>query len=286
LEPDTNSLLDDLVSLGLTKTQALVYLVVLRVGAVTARQVSKEANVSLRVAYKTIKELTEMSFLEVRLGLPNKYGAVQPDEALRRLAGKLEADTKSKVNLIGMIGEGLMTLANQSSRGPQNAAPGDPTYRVIRGRDRLFDESQHLRKQTRHELLLILPALGLRRLVRHGYAQEVGECVRRGVDVRIITEITGSNVIESSTLASLVSLRHYPSVSFRLGVYDREKFHIGAAYDDDPASDGSNDIYLLISDPAMARSMVVLFEAVWEKSHRADVVLKRLEIQYPRSRSA
>lgn len=283
MERDISELLDNLRFLGLTQTQARVYITSLRLGVLTAKQISSEAGMNIAVTYRRIKELSKMNLLEVRLGSPNKYEAVHPHEVLKRLLERSEAEVRYRRHLVGRVDRELSALIDQRPSRVEAAMPPEIAYRLVRGRDRLFDESQRLRRQTERELSLIIPALGLRRLVRHGYVQEVAECVRRGVNVRIITEITNSNIIESSRLASLVSMRHYPKISFRLGVYDREKLHIGAAYDEDLTSDGSNDIYLLISDPALASSMAVLFDAVWEKSRKSDSVLKRLEVRYPSS---
>ncbi len=275
---DQEKLLENLQFLGLTRTQSRVYVASLKLNNATATQISQLAGLNVAVTYRRIKELLGLDLIEIRLGSPNRYSATDPVRALRGLLEKSESEVKFRRHLVGELERSLTAMADQKSNTMENGYEHKVAYRLLAGRDRLFDESRRLREETSRELLLIIPSLGLRRLVRHGYVQEVTQCLRRGVTVKIITEITDSNALESDQLAGLVSLRHYPKISFRLGIYDRETLHIGAAYDDDPSSDGSKDVYLVISDRALASSMALMFDAIWDRSARCEPVLKRLRV--------
>jgi sugar-specific transcriptional regulator TrmB len=276
LEKNHEELFENLRFLGMTRTQARVYVASLTMKYATARQIAETADLDIAVTYRRIRELVRMNLIELRLGSPNQYTAIQPERALNALLEKSNADARYRRHLVTELMRDLTTLVDREPIDPESGPQPRTAYRLLTGRDRLFEESQRLRNQTKHELLLIIPALGLRRLVRHGYVHEVTDCVRRGITVRIITEITEMNILESGQLANLVTVRHYPKISFRLGIYDRETLHIGAAYDDDPLSDGTRDVYLIISDKALANSMALLFDAIWDRSVRPTSILKRM----------
>jgi sugar-specific transcriptional regulator TrmB len=276
LAEDHREILENLVFLGLTQTQARVYVASLATRNATAKQIAEVAGLNIAVTYRRIKELLAMRLLELRLGSPNRYLAITPDRALGSLLEKSETEVRYRRHLALGLGRVLKGLMDQGPDTKEGISEPKVAYRLLTGRKRLFDESQRLRNRTDHELLLIVPAMGLRRLVRHGYVHEARQYVRRGITMKIITEITGKNIIEADQLASLVSVRHHPKISFRLGIYDRETLHIGAAYDDDPLSDGSKDVYLIVRDKALAGSMALLFDAMWGRSVRPGPILRKL----------
>lgn len=282
---ETDDTIDRLKSLGLDTAQARLYVSTLKFGPASVKDLAARSGMHVATTYRKMKELLQLDLVEERLGSPNLYTARDPSEALGRLLERAEANLKLKCYQANEAETSLLEMAGRKPAGAEGASSPKVSYRLVMGRDALYRISRRMKEEATKEILLIVPAKGIRRLVREGYLDEIINGVRRGVAIRMVTEITDANMLEGTELADLIELRHYPRISFRLGIYDRAKCHIGAAYDDDPSSDGSNDIYLIIEDAALAKSMVPLFEGIWEKSVPAASVLKRLKAARPSART-
>jgi sugar-specific transcriptional regulator TrmB len=74
-----------LTKIGLTKTQAKIYLTLLKNGNVRARALAEMANSPRPLVYRTLDELQQIGLVEKEINAPNKYSAVPPDPGLQIL---------------------------------------------------------------------------------------------------------------------------------------------------------------------------------------------------------
>jgi sugar-specific transcriptional regulator TrmB len=77
-----------LTKIGLTKTQAKIYLTLLRNGNVRARALAEMANSPRPLVYRTLDELHRMGLVEKEISTPYRYSAVPPDPGLQILVYK------------------------------------------------------------------------------------------------------------------------------------------------------------------------------------------------------
>jgi HTH-type transcriptional regulator, sugar sensing transcriptional regulator len=74
-----------LTKIGLTKTQAKIYLTLLKNGNARARALAELANSPRPLVYRTLDELQKMGLVEKEISTPYKYSAVPPDPGLQIL---------------------------------------------------------------------------------------------------------------------------------------------------------------------------------------------------------
>jgi sugar-specific transcriptional regulator TrmB len=105
LEKNHEELLENLRFLGMTRTQARVYVASLTMKYATARQIAEIAGLDVAVTYRRIRELLKMNLIELRLGSPNQYIAIQPEIVLNALLEKSNADAKYRRHLVSELAQ-------------------------------------------------------------------------------------------------------------------------------------------------------------------------------------
>lgn len=77
---DTNGLIEALISFGLTRQEALIYLTLLEHGTQTGYEVAKETGISRSNAYSGLSGLVEKGAAFLMDGKTKKYAPVEPDD--------------------------------------------------------------------------------------------------------------------------------------------------------------------------------------------------------------
>jgi len=94
---------ETLAEFGLTKTQAKVYLAVVRLGLATIGQISKNSHVRREEVYRVLPSLEEMGLAERVLGPPIKIRATPVEEALAAMIKRFRDETGRKVAALEAI---------------------------------------------------------------------------------------------------------------------------------------------------------------------------------------
>jgi len=92
--------IDLLVELGLSKTQAKCYLLLLNMGKTEAKTLAKQANIPRQAAYRILEELQEKGLIEKMVGARYEFKAIDIDESISSMLRKKAAyylETAQKV---------------------------------------------------------------------------------------------------------------------------------------------------------------------------------------------
>ena len=77
-----------LTEIGFTKTQAKLYLTLLRLGKTDGKTLSKNANASRTVVYRTLDELQKMGLVEKEITIPYKFKATPLKQGMQILLAR------------------------------------------------------------------------------------------------------------------------------------------------------------------------------------------------------
>ena len=76
---------DILLKLGLSQNEAKIYLGTLKTGVATAKVIAENSDVGREDVYRVLPALQELGLVRKHLGVPAKYEAINPDEAMKIL---------------------------------------------------------------------------------------------------------------------------------------------------------------------------------------------------------
>ena len=89
---DPGRLVERLKSLGMTKYEALVYVALLRVPGASASEIHGTSSVPRASVYPVLDQLCKRDLVSVSQSAPKRFAAVPPEDAVKRLLGRIERD--------------------------------------------------------------------------------------------------------------------------------------------------------------------------------------------------
>jgi sugar-specific transcriptional regulator TrmB len=260
MEPEERAV-DDLMSLGLARYEARVYLALIRRGSYTAAEVAREADVPRQRVYDVLDTLVRRQLATARPGRVATYSAVTPELALARLM----AVQRESVDRLERVSQGLAgALQPLWTQGQDHTDPLD-YIEILRDPRTISERFADIQRQARRELLtfckppFVAPAentegiAAVRRLHRAGGTvraiylddaltdPETAEHVRRfaaaGEEARFARELPLKLVIADASLV----LCDMP----------------------DPVAGAGSTTTLFIEHPALAGCLRLAFHSVW-----------------------
>ena len=256
---DTLSFLEQF---GLTRLEAMTYLSLVSQGQAKASALAESTGVIRPTIYRVLAELTEKGLVRKSLTTPAVYSANDPKNALRALL----ADATTKIErLSGMLGEALYTLY---SNAPSAAEPVGE-FKLIPDRNRLEPALAEMIERAHESYSAIYSKWGLARVTPDSpEGRAIAEAARRGVQVRIVSEIEALNSKVARSLGKRAEIRSTKDVGFYLALRDESEVMIGPMLTDGEMNhDGhGRNVDLWANNCAFARAMRDLYEKVWAGS--------------------
>lgn len=254
----------ELTSLGLTINQAKIYVYLLGKPFTSVRKVSEDLGLHRVDVYRKLHELEHLGMIEVQIKSPRTYSAAPAKTALHSL---LQIQQEKMKNLEAKSGEMISKLEEfkNSNVKPLENSDQDVSYTMVIGRNRYYDEVRLLIRHSHNEVIRILSPLGIIRTFSSGVFNEYVKAKKRGVSVRMISQINSQNRSFAKRLSKVVELRHLDDVHLRFLVADQLVSVISAKFNESLLSrDSSEDNYLVFRDARMAKAHCFFFEHLWK----------------------
>lgn len=261
---DTAKTALELSSLGLTFSQARVYLFLLSEGASPVRSISKALGLHRVEAYRKVHDLEELGLVEQHLTSPKRYAAIAPNYAVSALLNQ----QKEKEALLRQRAAALLphlNLIQPPLRQPLNKQPTTSSYRLGSGRMRYHNEMKELIREAKTEVLRILSADGVVRNYQSGFYKEYFRAASRGIKVRMITEVSPQNKDMVKRLSRIITVRYLHDIRLRFTVIDKSVTVFGTSYK--PGFKGlEQNSYIIFRDPSFASAFCFFFDHIWDAS--------------------
>ncbi len=268
---------DSLMKLGLTRRQVAVFLILCMKGPLTIREISNEIRMHTVAVHKTLKELLSYNLVDMLLGAPNRYVAKKSSEVARNILDH----HLNKFNAYRMYSELLKKSLEEVEKSfpfLERRRDIKPSYKLIIGRKALYSEIIRLLDQTEREHFIMMSPNGVIRVVKHGLVDHYRRCVERGVNIKVISEVTELNVLEASYLDKVVEFRHLPNIQLRMNISDVDIMIISAICNDNDLSlQSTNEINLIIKDRFMCNGFKKIFLEMWKNSVDARRIINEIQ---------
>ncbi len=250
-----------LEGLGLTPVEAKVYLALLSIGEAKASFLAREAEILRTDIYRILSALTGKGLVSSPLGTPAKYTATDPQEAL----GRLIKDQSSKTQrLTAQYARMVSRIKSMSKR--SNTHTGE--FKVLPNRYRGFETAVEMITRSQSYYAAVFSKWGLARYcVGDGPGRKaLATAHRRGVSIRIISEIDKSNYAQASVLSKFAEVRHTSDVTFFLDLSDGKEVILGPKLIPHDLLRTRQEVDLWTNNPAFVNAIQGMFDKLWHSS--------------------
>lgn len=238
----------DLKEYGLNNYESKAYVTLIREGICTAPLLSKKSSVPHGKIYPILESLEEKGFVKKYEGKPKRFIAVEPKIVVEEVIRKKEQNLKELKNKSIKLMQDLGSVAGRKSNEPLER------IRTIEGYKNYLNLSVTLHEKAQKEWLSIS-----RIPVYKPHLDAYRNCIKRGVNVKILTSLTDYNEENlkqwKETKASIRKLDFLPG---RFTVIDDKDVIIRI-------SGEGKYLALWIQSQALAKSAKNYFNYLWKK---------------------
>ena len=254
---DGKALVERLVRLGLTTYEAKAYVALVRRDSYTAAQVARQAGLPRQRIYDVLASLVEKGLASARPGGVVKYAAIAPEAAVDRLVA---ARRREMSDLERDATEAIAGLAPQFEAGQAHSDPLE-YIEVLRDRGAINERFAELQAGVKREILVF---------TKPPYATPPQENVE-GIEVtrtheaRSVYELSilddpGTREGVRRFIDAGEEARFVNHVPLKLVIIDEA---IVMFRMQDPVGGGEELTIMVVEHPALAGTLKVAFDAVW-----------------------
>jgi sugar-specific transcriptional regulator TrmB len=191
-----------LIDIGFTKTQAKLYLTLLKLEEADAKTLSEKTNVARPEIYRTLNELQKKGLVEKEINVPYKFKATPIDLGLKILIDqRLQhcEDIREKTKKF---------LQNRRKVKKDMLPKQNVKFMMIQGRERLKQilKPQHDRAQRTVDVLTTLP-LWLQ--ILHFCFENYEKALARGVRYRVVLEAFNNEIRAHENIQALLKEKNF-----------------------------------------------------------------------------
>ena len=243
--------------MGLSPTEAQIYLALLQNPSISASALAGATDLSRSRVYQTLCSLTDKGLVESGAGYGSKFAVIPPAQALPALVRREEESLAERKDVASRLGQRLAALAE-----PIESAP-EELVQVIRNPRAVAERFERLMLEAEREIETFVkgPILTPH---RGNSAQKKAQ--RRGVRVRALYE---RSLIEDPAVKPY--LEEWVIGGEAARVYDGELPHKLVIFDRKVVLMplvmlGEQTKTLLIRHPQLAQSLSLAFQFVWDRA--------------------
>lgn len=255
--------ISDLVELGLTSLQARVYVALLASGRRPVRQLVEHVGIVRPEVYRVLRELASKGLVQRVPSSPSLYVATPPSQAVSLLV----TNFRQRLASLERKNERLVKSLSSVTSNPENGL--EYHFSVIRGGANALQQARRLIAEAKLDYSGILSKIGLKRIREDGLATSLIHAKKRGVKVRLITEIDSSNIDCARYISRHVEVRRASKLPFYLDIMDKKKLQMGPAITiEEEVDKSSREMDLWTDNPRFVDGMYMLFDQLWHRCKR------------------
>jgi sugar-specific transcriptional regulator TrmB/predicted hydrocarbon binding protein len=258
---------------GVPEPAARIYLAAAHSIPRSAAELARATAIHRVHGYRFIRLLVDQGLLLGTGQRPMRFTALPPQELIDRWIG----ESKTELEHLERDRDHLLDEVHDSAVGPG----GDGhRFAVIEGQPAII---AFLRKRigaARREVLMAVAGFSIARAIDGGIDRELVAARKRGVKVRVVTEVSPSNVSEVKLFMSGAEMRHAGrSVTNRAIMIDREMVALFISGEDGLGPGGGDQILITTSDPHFLELTREYHQRLW--GHSTPATQRLVEIEAP-----
>jgi sugar-specific transcriptional regulator TrmB len=244
--------------LGLTSSQARIYLSLIQTGRATAQTIARKSDIPRPEVYRIMPTIQKLGLCEKALTAPLTFQVTPIEAALSIL---IDGKTREHMELQAKTQELLQKLKEQTKKPP--LMEETPQFILIPSQQRAITKRRTLIQNAQTSINIITLARRLQRYVTI-FAEDINKAVKRGVKFQVIVEkprkgkfTFGKEGFEKRKLSNVRYVRAFPQVI--LVIYDNKEALIVANVQTLP---GGSPL-LWSNNPSLLAMAINYFEVLW-----------------------
>jgi sugar-specific transcriptional regulator TrmB len=239
-----------------------VWTALLSRGVSTAGELSNISDVPRSRTYDILETLEKKGFIVMKLGKPIKFIALKPSEVIDRVKKNLIVDAQEKSKRLDKLKKEdiLEELSGLFNEGIKFVEPADLSGSV-KGRQNVYNHLDMMIRDAQSTITIVTTANGLNRKLE-ALMPVLERAKKRGVTIRIATQITDENRSVAKQLSKVAEVKHTPKMRARFAIIDSNQL-LFMILDDDVVHP-NYDVAIWLSTDFFAAAMEQLFESAWK----------------------
>ena len=239
-----------------------VWTALLSRGVSTAGELSNISDVPRSRTYDILETLEKKGFIVMKLGKPIKFIALKPSEVIDRVKKNLIVDAQEKSKRLDKLKKEdiLEELSGLFNEGIKFVEPADLSGSV-KGRQNVYNHLDMMIRDAQSTITIVTTANGLNRKLE-ALMPVLERAKKRGVTIRIATQITDENRSVAKQLSKVAEIKHTPKMRARFAIIDSNQL-LFMILDDDIVHP-NYDVAIWLSTDFFAAAMEQLFESAWK----------------------
>jgi len=273
-----NFIIENLIKLGLIKSEAIIYINLLKKDNYTASELSRISNISRSKTYEVLNKLVKMGLCIEILGSVKKYSAINPMTAFNGLEQDIEQELENRRILLSNLSETLFTIYSTKI---ENGIPLD-YIQVLREKNSIIKKFETLERKATNEVLSLVKGPYVMD-TNKPYNLEQYNSIRRGVNFKTIYEIEdlGNQYLFESIEAfenagEEVRIADRLPIPIKMYIYDEKTVMFTL---EDKIASTSKLTALIIEHPDLAKGLKQVFDLYWQNSITFEDYKKKKKIQ-------
>ncbi|MCD6357328.1 MAG: TrmB family transcriptional regulator [Thermoproteales archaeon] len=256
--------IENLIKIGLTKSEAIIYLNLLKKKSFTASEVSRLSGISRSKTYEILNQLVQKGLCVEILGTVKKYAPANPTTAFNGLKQKIQQELENKRIIISNLSETLLPLYLSEK---ENIDPLD-YIQVLREKSRIAEKVYSLERMAKEEVLSFdKPPYAMPQI-----NEEEFRGLERGIKYKAIYEITEAKTLDSITLMEMYmeageEIRVAYELPIKMMIFD-ERIVVFALRDKIISKPSLTSMVIEHTD--IAKAFKITFYSIWEKSMKLE----------------
>jgi sugar-specific transcriptional regulator TrmB len=176
-----NELLTAMGRFGFAEREAKLYLLLLRRGRATARDLTRDSQIDRVLAYRTLDAMRSRGLVQTTAERPRRYVAIPPRVLFERSLFERRRGLEEDVALARELSERLPELT-------ESVTQGGPRFQLITGAAAIYPYLREMLRRAQHEALVMITPKALRESAGFGLYEELPRLLKSGGKFRLLVE--------------------------------------------------------------------------------------------------
>ena len=256
---------------GLEGDDAKIYLGLLRIGEITVGSLSVKLDVDRGKAYRALTKLRSLGLITTTLSNPTICKPVNPEEAFNGIIQKKQDEIITMEKLSKHVVSSLeelkrSTLDNSTS-----------SFSIIQGRSNIYARIGKIVNEASNVVYIVSTIEDIMRMYHTAIPEKIKECIKRGGEVKIITEVENKQAINlvQRLGATEVRLGKLPSKGRMVAEKDKQIVMSGSMKGTMDLNDDADSI-VHTNSTEIVNNIFSLCEHLWKKSKPVQVMYQSI----------
>ncbi|MCI4353378.1 MAG: hypothetical protein L3K14_08390 [Thermoplasmata archaeon] len=256
-------LLTSMGRFGFTEREARLYLLLLRRGRATARDLTRDSQMDRVLAYRTLDAMRARGLVQVTTERPRRYVPIPARVLFDRSLFERRRALEEDLSLSHELSRRLPELT-------QSMTDGAPRFEVMTGVAAIYPYLKEMVRRSEREAMVMITPRALRESARFGLHEELPRLLKSGGSFRLI--VGRDPRVDGLIRRFLRARKGFPRAEVRATESQRARLTVVDGREamvfliPEPGVRGVDEIAVWTDNPDFVGAQVAHFEAVWDRA--------------------